>query len=79
MSLYLNTNKPFENYKELVNEEYFVDKSSMIRLLNKKISTKNKYICMTRPRRFGKSSVADMLGAYYSKAVDSKKFLIGLI
>ncbi|SFD45656.1 hypothetical protein [Clostridium uliginosum] len=30
------------------------------------------YICVTRPRRFGKSSVADMIGTYYSKAVDSK-------
>jgi hypothetical protein len=73
MAIYLNTNKPFENYRELVNEEYFVDKSSMITLLNQKISTKNKYICVTRPRRFGKSSVVDMLGAYYSKAMDSKK------
>jgi len=50
-----------------------VDKSKIIYLLNKKISTKGKYICITRPRRFGKSSVADMLGAYYSKAVDSKE------
>ena len=69
---YLNTNKQFENYKELVNEEYFVDKSMIIKMLNEKISTKSKYICITRPRRFGKSSIADMLGAYYSKAVESK-------
>lgn len=55
MAIYLNTNKPFENYRELVNEEYFVDKTSIIALINKKISTKNKYICVTRPRRFGKS------------------------
>lgn len=68
----INTDKPFENYRELVNEEYFVDKSSMITLLNQRISTKSKYICVTRPRRFGKSSVADMIGAYYSKAEDSK-------
>jgi hypothetical protein len=73
LSIYLNTNKPFENYRELVNEEYFVDKSSMIALLNQRISTKSKYICVTRPRRFGKSSVTDMVGAYYSKAVDSKE------
>jgi hypothetical protein len=68
--IYLNTNKPFENYRELVDEEYFVDKTSMITLLNQIISTKSKYICVTRPRRFGKSSVADMVGAYYSKAAD---------
>ena len=72
MSIYLNTSKPLENYKELFNEKYFIDKSQIIELLNDRISTKSKYVCITRPRRFGKSSVADMLGAYYSKAVDSK-------
>ncbi|NMM64303.1 AAA family ATPase [Clostridium sp. P21] len=72
MSLYLNTNKPFENYKRLLNTDYFVDKSNIIEKTNKVINTANSYICITRPRRFGKSSVADMLGAYYSKAVDSK-------
>ncbi|WP_252233141.1 AAA family ATPase, partial [Clostridium sp. DSM 1985] len=72
LNLYLNTDKPLKNYNELFNEEYFVDKSLIIKLLNKKINTKSKYVCVTRPRRFGKSSVADMLGAYYSKAVDSK-------
>ncbi|MGL6106092.1 AAA family ATPase [Romboutsia sp.] len=73
MAVYLNTNKCFENYAELFKEKYFVDKSEIITLLNEKISTKSKYVCITRPRRFGKSSVADMLGAYYSKAVDAKE------
>ena len=73
MSIYLNTNKPFENYRRLLNTDYFVDKSNMIEKTNKFINTANSYICITRPRRFGKSSVADMLGAYYSKAVDSKE------
>lgn len=71
MAIYLNTKAPFENYSELAREYYFVDKSEIIKSLNSKISTKSKYVCITRPRRFGKSSVADMLGAYYSKAVDS--------
>lgn len=72
MTLYLNTNRQYQNYKELTEEKYFVDKSEMISLINENVNTKSKYICTTRPRRFGKSSVADMLGAYYSKAVDSK-------
>ena len=71
MAIYLNTKSPFENYNELAREYYFVDKSEIIKSLNSKVSTKSKYVCITRPRRFGKSSVADMLGAYYSKAVDS--------
>ena len=73
MSIYLNTVRPLENFKELCNDDYFVDKSNIISLLNKKISTKGKYVCITRPRRFGKSSVADMLAAYYSKGYDSNE------
>ena len=73
MSIYLNTVRPLENFKELCNDDYFVDKSNIISLLNKKISTKGKYVCITRPRRFGKSSVADMLAAYYSKGYDSSE------
>lgn len=73
MRIYLNTRKAIENYNELVNEEYFVDKSSMIEIVNKRISTKSKYICVTRPRRFGKSSVVDMLGAYYGNEESSEE------
>ena len=68
---YINTNKPLENYTRLVNTENFVDKSMIIEKTNKLINTTNNYLCITRPRRFGKSSVIDMLGAYYSKSFDS--------
>ncbi len=71
MAIYLNTSKPYESYKELVNSRYFVDKSNIIEELNERISTNDKYVCITRPRRFGKSSIINMLVAYYSKAVDS--------
>ncbi|MBU3138039.1 ATP-binding protein [Clostridium gasigenes] len=73
MAIYLNTIKPLENYKRLINTKYFVDKSMIIEKTNELINTANNYLCVTRPRRFGKSSVADMLGSYYSKAVDSKE------
>lgn len=35
------------------------------------MNTLSKYICNSRPRRFGKSVTADMLTAYYSKGSDS--------
>lgn len=78
MAIYLNSIRPFENFKELFLEEYFVDKSEIIDMVNKRISTKSKYLCITRPRRFGKSSVADMLGAYYGNAVDAKEIFDNL-
>ena len=72
MGLYLNSNRSLKNYEELYRSDYFVDKSLIIERLNKLIGKRSKYLCITRPRRFGKTSVADMIGAYYSKAVDSK-------
>ena len=72
MAIYLNTNKALENYKRLLSIDYFVDKSMIIEKINKIINTANSYVCITRPRRFGKSSVADMLASYYSKAMDSR-------
>ena len=73
MAIYLNTNKPLENFIELYNEKYYVDKSEIISLINEKLSSKSKYICITRPRRFGKTSITNMLGAYYTKGIDSKE------
>ena len=64
MSIYLNTNKPLINYMNLYRSKYFIDKSLMIEKLNEVIETSDKYICITRPRRFGKSSVIDMLGRF---------------
>lgn len=78
MAIYMNTNIPLENYKELCRKKYMVDKSLIIEKLNELIETSDKYICITRPRRFGKSSVIDMLGAYYTKTFDSKEIFDNL-
>ena len=58
-------------FKRVRNSEY-VDKSELISLTNKVIDTEDQYICVTRPRRFGKSVTVKMLNAYYSKGCDSK-------
>lgn len=73
MGRYLNTDSCFKNYQKLYNNRYFVDKSLIIEDLNDRIGTNSQYICITRPRRFGKTSIAEMLGAYYCKDVDSKE------
>ena len=72
MGLYLNSDRSLKNYEELYRSDYFVDKSLIIERLNKIIGKRSKYLGITRPRRFGKTSVADMVAAYYSKTVDSK-------
>jgi predicted AAA+ superfamily ATPase len=57
MAIYLNTNRPLENFKELCRKKYIVDKSLIIEKLNEFIDSSDKYICITRPRRFGKTSI----------------------
>ncbi|MCI8280690.1 MAG: AAA family ATPase [Lachnospiraceae bacterium] len=55
----------------LVHDEFFADKSDIIEKICKRIHTKNRCLCITKPRRFGKTSILNMLGAYYGKAYDS--------
>lgn len=61
-----------ESFGEITNSEIYVDKTGLLEYTNKVISTTSKFICNSRPRRFGKSITADMLSAYYSKGCDSK-------
>lgn len=72
MAVCLNMETSLILYSELVNSEYFVDKSAMIEAISRRIRTNTKYICITKPRRFGKTSILNMLGAYYGKTYDSK-------
>ena len=58
-------------FKRVRNSEY-VDKSDLITLTNNIINIEKRFICVTRPRRFGKSVTVKMLNAYYSKGCDSK-------
>ena len=74
MANYLNTNESVINFNKLLREKYYIDKSNIINKLNEKIDTTSGYICVTRPRRFGKTSIVDMLGAYYGKIDTSKIF-----
>ena len=51
----------------------YVDKTGMIAFTNRILGTKDKLICVSRPRRFGKSIAAQMLCAYYDKSCDSRE------
>ena len=69
MGSYLNPGS--ERFRTSLRSQIYVDKSLLIREINKLIRTEQKYVCVSRPRRFGKSMAADMLLAYYSKAEDT--------
>ena len=71
MGIYLNPqNTLFQN---MINSEIYVDHSLLIENTNKIINTENNKLCISRPRRFGKSTDANMLVAYYSKGCDSSQ------
>lgn len=71
MGRYLNPGN--EGFKRALRSEIYVDKTYMINYLNSVFDTDNAYVCISRPRRFGKSMAANMLAAYYDKTVDSKE------
>ena len=78
MAVYLNTNSAYRLFEMMVHDRYFVDKSGIIEMISTKINSMNRYICITKPRRFGKTSVLNMLGAYYCKANDASELFDGL-
>ncbi len=77
MGLYFNPEN--EAFRQAATDELYVDKTGMIALMNQKLNkTRVKYVCVSRPRRFGKSMAADMLAAYYSKGCDSSGLFAGM-
>ncbi|MBQ9213431.1 MAG: AAA family ATPase [Bacteroidales bacterium] len=56
----------------------FVDKSGLINILNRSINTENSFMCVSRPRRFGKSIAAKMAYAYYDRSSKSEELFEGL-
>ncbi|MBQ8349786.1 MAG: AAA family ATPase [Ruminococcus sp.] len=71
MGIYLNPDNT--EFQMALNSEIYVDKSELIKRMNKVINTEQRFICVSRPRRFGKSMTANMLAAYYSRGCDSKE------
>ncbi len=71
MGIYLNPDN--ENFSRTTKRNIYVDKTMMISVINQFIETDNTYICVSRPRRFGKTIAGNMLAAYFSKGCDSRE------
>lgn len=71
MGTYLNSITPYTLYKSESLSPYFVDKTLMLRELFPYVSVGNRHICITRPRRFGKTIMANMISSFFQKASDS--------
>lgn len=71
MGIYLNPGNAA--FSKAVHSKIYVDKTGLIAYTNDLIGTKQANLCVSRPRRFGKSMSIDMLAAYYSRGCDSKE------
>lgn len=76
MGTYLNPNA--NDFRENIHSEIYVDKTLLIEKLNAVISTRQKFVCVSRPRRFGKSMAIEMLAAYYSRGENCGVLFDGL-
>lgn len=76
MGIYLNPSN--EDFSQALNSKIYVDKSNLIAYTNNVLCTEQKFICVSRPRRFGKSMAANMLTAYYSRGCESREMFLGL-
>ena len=71
MGIYLNSSSSYSKYQETVANPFFVDKSALLEELSALIGSDSKYICITRPRRFGKTVMANMIASFFTRSVDS--------
>lgn len=70
MGSYLNPGN--FSFRGSLRSKIYIDKSELIAKTNEVLCTEQKYICVSRPRRFGKSMAANMLAAYYDRSENTK-------
>lgn len=75
MGIYVNPRNT--GFRRTLNGDIYVDKTDLIAHTNNKIDKPDCFMCVSRPRRFGKSMAADMLSAYYSRGCDSRELFAG--
>lgn len=73
MGVYLNSTSSYEAYRKVKNSPYFVDKSHILTKIIPRIETSENCLCITRPRRFGKSVIANMMAAFFSKGCNAEE------
>lgn len=71
MGIYINSITAYTLYKSETTKPYFIDKTMMLKELFPLVEEGSNYLCITRPRRFGKTVMANMIASFFSKGRDS--------
>jgi hypothetical protein len=74
----LNPLSALENFKKALRAKIYVDKSGMLSYLNGVANTTDGFVCVSRPRRFGKTWAVTMAASYYSKEFKTRNLFKGL-
>lgn len=78
MGRYLDSREPFESYRGIAGTRFFVDKTLLLEDILKAVEVDGqRYLCITRPRRFGKSVMANMVAAFLGRAEETGNNLFG--
>ncbi len=64
MGMYVNPGN--RGFQMALNSQVYVDMTGLISYTNHALGTDRRFLCVSRPRRFGKTMAAKMLTAYYS-------------
>lgn len=76
MGIYFNPGN--DEFGKVLNSKIYIDKTGLLEYTNSVLDTEQSYICVSRPRRFGKSMAAEMLVSYYDKSCNSKQLFQNL-
>ena len=74
MGQFLNNKEPYDKYRTVKNGPYFVDKSEILEELIPALQQEQRFFCITRPRRFGKTIMANMIAAFFENTEEESLF-----
>ncbi|MGN0353817.1 MAG: AAA family ATPase [Muricoprocola sp.] len=74
MGQFLNSKEPYDKFRTVMNGTYFVDKSEILEELIPALQQEQRFFCITRPRRFGKTVMANMIAAFFEKSDENSLF-----
>lgn len=74
MGQFLNNKEPYDKFKTVMNGTYFVDKSEILEELIPALQQEQRFFCITRPRRFGKTVMANMIAAFFENTGETSLF-----
>ena len=70
MGIFVNPGN--SGFQSALRSKIYIDKTGLLEYTNSVLGSEQRYICVSRPRRFGKSMTAEMLVAYYDKSCNSE-------